>query len=73
MIERRVVRLVTVVGAAWWLVRVMVSRTERHKLNDAIQALDETTALAEATTPLDQLRGSVLRYDDPTEPVRSSS
>jgi hypothetical protein len=51
----------------------MVSRTERHKLNDVIQALDETTALAEATTPLDQLRGSVLRYDDPTEPVRSSS
>lgn len=68
-IERRSVRLAGVVGAAWRPVLATVSCTERRKLNMTMQTLDETTALVDATTPLGQLRGSVLRYDSPTDPV----
>lgn len=39
-IETKLVRLATAVGAAWWLVRVMLSRAERRKLDAAMQALD---------------------------------
>jgi hypothetical protein len=40
MIERKLVRLATVIGAAWWLSRVIFSRSERRKLNEAMQAMD---------------------------------
>lgn len=69
MIECRLMRLATAVGATWWLVRAMVSRAERRKLNDTMQRLDETIALVGGATPLGQLRGSVLSYDDPTKPI----
>lgn len=51
------------------LVRVVVSRTVRRKLNEAMQALDEAAASVEATSPLGQLRGLILRYDSSTDPV----
>jgi hypothetical protein len=63
MIERKLVRFATAIGAAWWLARVVFSRAERRKIDHAIQAIDGTS------TPLDRLRGTVRRYDNPTDPV----
>jgi hypothetical protein len=40
MLERALIRVATVAGVAWWLGRVMFSRTERHKLDAAMQAID---------------------------------
>ncbi|SOE63527.1 hypothetical protein SAMN05414139_02325 [Burkholderia sp. D7] len=39
MIERKLVRLATAISAAVWLARVVLSRTERRKLDAAMQAL----------------------------------
>lgn len=41
MIEPRLVRLVTDIGASWWLARVVFSRAERRKLDLAMQAIGE--------------------------------
>lgn len=40
MIERKLIRMAIAIGAAVWLLRLMVSRTERSKLETAEQALD---------------------------------
>ncbi|MFM0342454.1 hypothetical protein [Paraburkholderia fungorum] len=40
MLERTLIRVATVAGAAWWLGRVMFSRAGRRKLDAAMQALD---------------------------------
>ncbi|MFM0205060.1 hypothetical protein PQR53_35160 [Paraburkholderia fungorum] len=44
MIERKVIHLATAMGAALWLVRIVFSRSERRKLDAAMQALDSVTA-----------------------------
>ena len=67
MIQRRLVRLAIAAGATWLLVRAMFSCTAHRHINDDKQALDETTAIAGAT--IGHLRGSVLRYDSPTDSV----
>ena len=36
MIERNPVRLATLVGAAWWFVRVVLSRPQRRKRNTSM-------------------------------------
>lgn len=43
MIERRLVRLATAVGAVWWLARVVFSRSEPRKVELAMQAIGEAT------------------------------
>lgn len=43
MLERTLIRVATVVGAAWWLGRVMFSRSERRKLDAAMQATDNAS------------------------------
>lgn len=40
MIEHKLIRFATIVGAAWWLARVVFSRSERGKLDMAMQPLD---------------------------------
>jgi hypothetical protein len=40
MLERILIRVATVAGAAWWLGRVIFSRSERRKLDAATQAMD---------------------------------
>jgi uncharacterized membrane protein YccC len=44
MIERTLIRIAIAAGAAWWLARVVSSRSERRKLDAAIQALDSAEA-----------------------------
>ena len=43
MRERWLIRVAVSVGAAWWLARVMFSRSERRKLDLAMQAIGEAT------------------------------
>lgn len=43
MIERKLVRLATAAGAAWWLARVVFSRSARRKLDAAMQAMDNAS------------------------------
>jgi hypothetical protein len=40
MIEHKLIRLATAIGAAVWLARVAFSRSERRKLDAALQAID---------------------------------
>lgn len=40
MIERKLIHLATVMGAALWLARIVFSRSERRKVEVAIQTLD---------------------------------
>ncbi len=40
MMERALIRLAVAVGAVVWLSRVAFSRSERRKLDAALQALD---------------------------------
>ncbi|WP_176059970.1 hypothetical protein [Paraburkholderia sp. BCC1876] len=42
MIERKLIGLATAIGAAVWLARAVFSRSERRKLDAAMQALDNT-------------------------------
>jgi hypothetical protein len=41
MIEYALVRVAIVIGTAWWLTRVVFSRSERRKLDRAMKALEE--------------------------------
>jgi hypothetical protein len=43
MLERTLIRVATVAGAAWWLGRVMFSRTERRKLDAAMLAMENAS------------------------------
>jgi hypothetical protein len=40
MIERMLIHVAITVGAALWLARIALSRSERQKLDAAMQALD---------------------------------
>ncbi|WP_155747384.1 hypothetical protein [Burkholderia territorii] len=40
MIEHKLVRLAVVIGAAVWLARVILSRSERDKLDAAVRMLE---------------------------------
>lgn len=40
MIEHKLVRLAVVIGAAVWLARVILSRSERDKLDAAVRTLE---------------------------------
>jgi hypothetical protein len=44
MLERKLIRLAIAIGAAVWLARIAFSRSERDKLDAAVQALDEAPA-----------------------------
>ncbi|MFL9999197.1 hypothetical protein PQR34_45055 [Paraburkholderia sediminicola] len=46
MIEHKLIRLATAVGAAWWLARILFFRSERRKLDVAMQALDSAVGVA---------------------------
>jgi hypothetical protein len=43
MIERTMIRLATAIGATVWLARIVFYRSERDKLDTAMQALDTVT------------------------------
>lgn len=64
MIERKLIRLVTVMGAAVWLARVVFSRSERRNLDRAMQALDIARSSLSAQGEDDE---------DTTVPSRNSS
>lgn len=51
MIERTLIRIAIAAGAAWWLARVVFSRSERGKLDLAMQAVGEATVELRGTTP----------------------
>jgi len=40
MVERALIRLAVAIGAVVWLSRIVFSRSERRKLDAALQALD---------------------------------
>lgn len=72
MIERTPIRIATAAGAragagaAWWLARVMFSRTERRKLDAATQAMDTASfkgvdGLDYATSPRGEENVTALR------------
>ena len=50
MIELKLIGLVTAIGAAVWLVRVVFFRTQRRKLDLAMQALKDTGSPHEDTS-----------------------
>lgn len=43
MTERKLLRLATALGATWWLARIMFSRSERRKLDLAMQTIGDAT------------------------------
>jgi uncharacterized membrane protein YccC len=60
MIERTLIRIAIAAGAAWWLVRVVLSRSERRKLDHAIQAIGEATVERAARDNPDLPRSFVI-------------